>query len=205
MSNEVTIGKKYGRLTVKDVIKRPKQRTMWLCTCDCGTTKEYYPANVRRGTSLSCGCMQRQQLSERKKTHGGYASKEPLYSVWCGIRKRCLSESCEKFKDYGGRGVLLCEQWHDYSAFREWSMSSGYKTGLSIDRIDVNGNYCPENCRWTDSRTQQNNRRSCVYYTHNGETHTLKEWSRKFGMNYSTVYSRITKYGYTFERALSIS
>ena len=142
-------------------------------------------------------------MSQIKTTHGGWAGKDPLYGVWRGIRKRCLCETDPHFKYYGQRGIKICSAWNDFEEFRVWAIASGYHKGLSIDRIDVNGDYCPQNCRWATPLQQQNNRRSCLRYTHNGETHTLKEWSRILDQNYSMLYSRITRYGMTFHEAIS--
>lgn len=166
-------------------------RPMWWCRCSCGNERAFLASNLLRGTSLSCGCLQKELLSKRKLTHGGYANKEKLYSVWLGMRKRCCCETESHFKYYGACGIKVCAEWvNDYSVFRTWSLENGYREGLSIDRIDVNGDYSPQNCRWATATVQQNNRRTCINLTYNGETHTLKEWSRIRNIKYPTLYQR---------------
>ena len=135
-------------------------------------------------------------------THGGYAKKEKLYSVWLGMRKRCYCKTDQHYEYYGARGVEICQEWaNDYSAFRDWAMSNGYREGLSIDRIDADGDYSPQNCRWATNIVQQNNRRMCINLTYNGETHTLKEWSKIRNINYQTLYQRY-RLGWDIERML---
>lgn len=188
-------GKRFGRLVV---IRRDKDhyqpsghhRPMWLCRCDCGNEKIILQTNLKRRTTRSCGCLQKEELSKRARSHGGWANNERLFDIWLGIRKRCNNENDARYPNYGGRGVSICDEWDDYSSFRDWAMSHGYADNLSIDRIDVNGDYCPDNCRWATNIEQQNNRRSCVYITYGNETHTLKEWSRIRGIKYSTLHSR---------------
>lgn len=195
-------GMRFGRLLViKRVANVPGTHSRWLCRCDCGVEKECLGTNLKRGISQSCGCLQRELLSLRRKTHGGWANNEKLYSVWHGMRKRCSNKNGHNYKDYGARGITVCDEWGDYSAFREWSLSHGYADGLSIDRIDVNGNYEPSNCRWTNNKVQQNNRRCCIYITYNDETHTLKEWSEIRGIKYQTLYQRY-KLGWDTSRLL---
>lgn len=189
-------GMTFGRLTVtergKDYVSPSGgRRPMWRCVCECGNKKTVCASNLKRGTTTSCGCFQKENMSKLKKIHGGYANDEPLFTVWCGIRKRCLSPKSHNYANYGGRGVEICEQWLDnYPAFREWSLKNGYCKGLSIDRIDVNGDYSPENCRWVDGLVQQNNRRCNINVIFQNQTHTLKEWSRIRSINYQTLYTR---------------
>lgn len=115
------------------------------------------------------------------------------------MKKRCYLSSNHNFINYGGRGICMCDEWKDsFSTFYSWAIENGYKEGLSIDRIDVDGNYCPENCRWANSKTQANNRTSNKYLEINGETHTLAEWAERFGVSRSTMSSRL-KNGY-YER-----
>lgn len=186
----------FGRLTVIErgedrIDSVGKRRPTWRCICGCGNETTALASNLKRGITTSCGCFQKENMSKLKKTHGGYANNEPLYTVWLGIRKRCLSSKSTRYADYGGRGIAICEQWADsYAAFREWSLNHGYQKGLSIDRIDVDGDYSPDNCRWVDNLTQQNNRRCNINVTYQNQTHTLKEWSRIRNINYQTLYRR---------------
>lgn len=206
MACEDLHGLRFGRLTVVDKDNSNLGRAKWNCICDCGTFVSVYASNLKRGTSRSCGCLQKEELSKRKTTHGGWAKDEPLYAIWAGMKKRCNSEYHPNHKHYGGRGISLCDEWYDYANFRAWSLSAGYKNGLSIDRINVNGNYEPQNCRWATTIQQQNNRRSCRYFTLNGETLTIKQWASMFGISYQTLYSYLFRHGFSqsaFERYIS--
>lgn len=191
-------GQVFGRLTVieraEDYIQpNGKHKPRWRCRCECGNEKIALASNLKRGITSSCGCFQKEGVSKRNYKHGGYANNEKLFSVWCGMLKRCYGVTDPHYKDYGERGITVCDEWKDdYSKFREWGLQNGYveNNNLSIDRIDVNGNYCPENCRWATPLTQQNNRRCCINITIGEETHTLKEWARIRNISYSTLYQR---------------
>ena len=121
-------GMVFGRLTVicrEDDYVAPSgyKKPKWKCLCECGNEKDVLASNLKRGTTTSCGCFQKENMSRIKKTHGGFANKEALFSVWCGIRKRCLYSSAHNYKEYGGRGISICEQWaNDYASFKEWSL-----------------------------------------------------------------------------------
>ena len=131
-------------------------------------------------------------------------SNEPLYDVWTAMKQRCLNHNCKQYKDYGGRGIGICEEWaRSYRQFREWANQNGYERGLSIDRIDNNGGYSPQNCRWVDRKTQQNNTRRNVYIEFNGQTLSLSEWSKKLGLYRGAVGARLRK-GWSIEDALTI-
>jgi hypothetical protein len=117
------------------------------------------------------------------------------------MKQRCQNTNCNNYKNYGGRGIKLCGEWNNFEIFRKWALKNGYRDGLEIDRINVNSDYCPENCRWTTNRTQANNRRNNNYYEIDGIKHTLMEWTRIFGKNFRTVYGRIER-GWKIEEAL---
>lgn len=134
-----------------------------------------------------------------------YNSNSRLYKIWQGMHKRCYNSQCKDYKDYGGRGISIYEDWFSYDNFREWSLSNGYKEDLTIDRIDNNQNYSPSNCRWVTRLEQNNNIRQCHYLTYNNETHTIAEWARIKNMSRATLRDRINKYGWTIEEALSTS
>lgn len=126
-----------------------------------------------------------------------------LYFVWCAMRERCRSEKNKDFKHYGGRGISVCEEWSDYLTFKAWAVANGYKEGLTIDRIDTNGNYCPENCRWLTIQEQQQNRRDARLLTFNGETHSMTQWAKLTGLKRETIRDRIDKSGWSVEEALT--
>lgn len=203
-------GCNFGRLKVirrggDYIYPNGRRRPRWECLCSCGNTTVVSANNLIKGVTTSCGCFQKENMSKLKRKHGGYADREPLFSIWCGVRKRCLSPKASNYSNYGGRGISICKEWKDnYDSFRIWSIKNGYRQGLSLDRIDNNSGYSPENCRWTTPIVQQNNRRSNINIAYNGETHTLKEWSRIIGISYSTLYQRY-KYGWNIKRMLNIN
>lgn len=142
-------------------------------------------------------------MSAKRPRHG--KSSTALCRVWYEIRKRCTNKNYKHFNHYGGRGITMCNEWWDsFQAFYDWSVSNGYKEGLTLDRIDVNGNYCPDNCRWVNRKVQANNTRSNHYITFNGETHTMSEWAEITGISYSTLRSRINLYKWDINKALTI-
>lgn len=132
---------------------------------------------------------QRGGINNGNYKHGGKG--ECLYEVWCSMRHRCLNPEDKSYPRYGGRGITVCNDWNsDYALFKNWALAHGYKHGLSLDRIDNDGGYSPENCRWANIKTQNNNKRNTIKITHNGETKSLGEWSETLGIKYDTVYSR---------------
>ena len=146
---------------------------------------------------MSCGCLKKISQS---KTHG--LSNSRIFHVWTGMKERCYNKNYPKYKLYGARGIVVCDEWKDdFMTFYNWAMDNGYKEGLTIDRIDVNGNYDPSNCRWTDIKTQNRNRRNTPYYTINNETKSLAEWCKILNLKYGTVYARLH---WPIERALGL-
>lgn len=136
------------------------------------------------------------------KKHGMFGTR--IYKIWDGMKYRCTNPNSDAYHNYGGRGITVCDEWiHDFMAFYNWSMSHGYSDDLTLDRINVNGNYCPENCRWADDITQHNNTRTNRYIEYNGETHTMAEWAKIKGMKYVTLNTRINKYHWPIAKALT--
>jgi hypothetical protein len=187
------IGEKYGRLTVLEKLpERRNRRVVWLCRCDCGNYDQVPTGELRSGKHLSCGCYQRERASQASLTHG--QTKTRLYRIWCAMIKRCENENAEGYENYGGRGISVCGSWrNDFAVFRDWALSHGYSEKLTIERNDVNGNYCPENCRWATRDEQMNNTRRTRHFEHNGETHTLREWSEITGIPFTRLKGRLQR------------
>lgn len=193
-------GQRFGRLLVIRCVGRdPEGRAMWLCKCDCGNETVVHSRHLRTGATQSCGCLIKEAIS----THG--FSKERLYSVWCDMRARCLRPGEPSYAGYGARGIKICEEWNDYPNFRLWALNAGYDPGAAkgkctLDRIDVDGDYCPDNCRWVSVEIQNNNKRSSHFLTVDGETHTLGEWAKMKGICYETLRERVQKGQPPFKR-----
>ena len=204
-------GMKFGRLTVLQRVEdrispSGKHNVQYKCLCDCGKEKIILGTNLSRGLTNSCGCLQKERASAANITHGETDSH--LYGVWCAMKRRCYQTYDSNYSLYGGRGIVMCDEWkNDYKTFRDWAYEHGYdpnaKRGeCTLDRRDVNGNYCPDNCRWITQQEQMNNVRYNHLETYNGETHTIAEWARLYNMSYAKLSQRLNRYGYDIEKAL---
>lgn len=197
------IGKKYSRLVILDLDHISNNHRYYKCKCDCGKMVVVGFAHLRSGAIKSCGCLWEENKHEYRKKHG-FAKKEPLYSTWRGIKQRCYNKNHSRYKEYGGRGIVMCEDWkNNYLIFRKWALESGYKTGLTIDRINNEAGYYPNNCRWVTNKVQQSNKRTNHFITFNGETKTISEWAYEKGISASLLQARIGKLGWSIEKALT--
>lgn len=191
-------GKRFGRLVV---IKRYyhssriHNHASWICKCDCGNEVVVYSNHLLDNSTKSCGCYQR----DRMTTH--CLTNSRIYRIWCVMKARCSNSS---FKYYNCRGITVCNEWSSsFQAFYDWAMANGYRDNLSIDRIDNDKGYCPENCRWATPKEQSNNTRRNIKVKYKGESHTLAEWSEHLDIPYMTLYGRIAKLHWTADKALS--
>lgn len=201
-------GQKIGKLTVEKKIEGSKP-TKWLCKCDCGNYKEIFGSNLTRNHTTSCGCLAIKKRSERMKKnnpgkiHNLYHTR--LHTIWTAMKQRCYSTSHIHYKNYGGRGITICEEWLDKENgmlnFYNWAMANGYKENLTIDRIDVNGNYKPNNCRWITMQEQQNNKRNNYIIKYNNKEYTMTNLARKYNINPDRLSERLRN-GWDLEKAL---
>lgn len=199
-------GQRYGRLTVLafDSIKRGNSGhtyAYWKCRCDCGKEIVINGSNLNGGTR-SCGCLKK-DANHARLYKGGFSK---LYSVWKMMHDRCDKPDCKYYKNYGGRGIHVCDEWSGkdgYRNFRAWAESHGYADGLTLDRIDNDGDYKPENCRFATMREQSNNRRTNIVVEINGVKKTLTEWCREYNVPFSRVSVRYNKMGWSAEEALT--
>ena len=195
------MNKRFGRLTVIGRTgKDDPHRYQWICKCDCGKICYNSTGVLLKGKVISCGCFHNEQFGERGTTHGATrgAKQERLYNIWRAMRQRCLNPNQQSYKRYGARGITICEEWSDYAKFKEWAYSAGYDPNAehgkcTIDRIDNNGNYTPENCRWITMQQQNFNKRDNVRLTLNGKTQTVSEWARELNIPVDRIRGRIRR------------
>lgn len=192
-------GQRFGKLTVISFDHRGSKKTYWNCSCDCGGKRTVSSDHLKSGEIIDCGCYKR---------HVAHMKKNPIYNtrlyrIWSLMKERCFNEKRKEYPNYGGRGIRVCDEWMNSESFINWSLSNGYKDGLTLDRIDNNGNYCPDNCRWVDRKVQGLNKRNNRYITHNGETKTITQWAKDSNLPYHIIKKRIDILGWSFEDAIS--
>jgi hypothetical protein len=192
--------KRFGRLLAKSFVgivgKNPHNQ--WYCVCDCGNNIVVSGANLRSNITNSCGCLQKEKTSKANTKHG-YSQKSKEYSTWANMRKRCNNPNSEDYIDYGARGIKVCERWDSFSNFLK-DMGFAPK-GYSLDRIDVNKGYSPENCRWADAKTQARNKTNNRLITVDGIIKTLAEWAELSGTDRRNIHKRIVR-GWSAKQAI---
>lgn len=181
------VGKRFGKLlVVEKSTQRVGNRISFLCKCDCGREKIVSGHNLTQGNVSSCGCY----LKESRQKHRLYGCR--IYHIWAAMVQRCTNPKSISYPNYGARGIAVCDEWrNDFQAFYDWAMANGYSDDLTIDRIDNNKDYSPDNCRWADMKTQANNTRRNSYFDYRGERLTMAELCRKYHINHSTLWSRL--------------
>lgn len=199
------VGMRFGRLVAIEPVGRDKRGYVtWRCKCDCGNEKNVSSRYLGKGTA-SCGCLARELAAKRSTVHGKCHTR--LYELHKSMMDRCNRATAHEYENYGGRGIKVCDEWQNFQNFYEWAKNNGYdenaKRGqCTLDRIDVNGDYEPSNCRFVPMKTQQRNRRNNVLITYNGETHCMSEWAEIAGIRYGTFLKRIYA-GWSMEDAMN--
>ncbi len=191
------IGQRFGKLLVIDrsedhIYPNGRHDLQYKCKCDCGTEVVVLGIHLRSGHVKSCGCYRRETTAKNMATHK--MTNTRIYAIWKNMKQRCSNPNRKDYSLYGGRGISVCKEWiNNFNAFLSWSIDSGYDNTLSLDRIDVNGDYEPKNCRWVTQKKQCNNTRRNIIIEMDGEIHTLKEWCEILGKKYSKVSCRVRR------------
>lgn len=198
-------GQKFGRILVLKRAENKNRRVTYLCKCDCGKELVILAQNLANGTTKSCGCLKLELVTKRAKnlhrSHG--KSKTRLYRIWCAMKCRCFNKNSKRYTDYGGRGITVCDEWkNDFVVFATWANANGYNDTLSIDRIDVDGDYEPSNCRWATVEEQNVNKRHSRYISFKGEKKTITEWAREMHIDRKTLVFRLDT-GWPLEKAFT--
>lgn len=202
----------FGELTVlsraeNKIGKDNRARVQWRCLCSCGNERIILSDALLSGHQISCGCYRKRHATEMFSKHRKTDTR--LYAVWSAMKNHCRNKNTYEYVFYGGRGIKVCDEWqNDFMSFYKWAIANGYDESAprgqcTIDRIDCNSNYCPENCRIVTQLQQVNNLRSNHRIEYNGECHTLAEWSRICGISQYKIRNRIVQLGWTAERALT--
>ncbi len=208
------IGKTYGKLTlIKELdskvykyTKCPTIVRIFLCNCACGNTTSVGLPSLTSGNTTSCGCYNKEIASQKNRTHG-YSSKNmsiinrDTYKIWASMKNRCNNSTCKTYKYYGGKGVTYSSKWEIFEGFLE-DMGPKPFDNYSLDRIEPSGNYCKENCRWTDFDTQSKNKRDIKVVNFKGKSYLISELANKVGIKPRTLYSRIFEYGWSVEESV---
>ena len=205
---ESFVGKRFGRLLVIEEFykKDHKVHNLWYarCKCDCGNEREVYKYSLTaKSPTTSCGCRLKEIHENRFHTKHNMGNTS-LYNRWVGMKGRCYNSNNKKYKNYGARGIQVCGEWLDsFENFYSWAIQNGYNDRLTLDRIDVNRDYEPNNCRWVDMITQENNRTNNRIVHYNGNEYTLFDLSQISKVGYKTLHQRIYQYNWDIDKAVT--
>lgn len=183
---------RFGQLEVIELAEIRNKRSFWLCKCDCGNTKTVRSDALISLKTISCGCLRdKQGKINLTKNHKNNQTKERLYHIWSSMCQRCCNKNNQSYENYGGRGISVCEEWrYDYRNFRKWAVENGYQEALTIERNNVDGNYCPENCCWIPFSRQERNQRRTIRVTIDGVTQPLIDLAEQYGIKPCTARQR---------------
>lgn len=195
-------GQKFGRLTVVRFDHKENGRKYYLCQCDCGNFKIVSNHSLKSGNTKSCGCLHKEILIQRNKDNRiHHPENERLLRIWRAMLHRCYKETDEHYDYYGGRGIKVCDDWHDFETFQKWALANGYADNLTIDRLDGNKDYCPENCSWATMTVQNNHKSDTKWLTYKGKTQSLSDWCRELCLDYFRTKARLNSLGWSVEDA----
>jgi hypothetical protein len=210
-SRQIEVGDRFGRWVVTGEPDEDRDRysngqlhhPRWHVQCDCGTRRTVTGGNLLSGQSRSCGCATAESTRQRFRVHGEAGSR--LHQVWGAMIQRCHNPQARQYHWYGGRGIRVCEEWRDFRAFRDWALSAGYQEGLSIERLDNDAGYCPENCVWTTQQQQMRNTRTNRFVEAFDEVKTVADWAEdeRCRVSYWCLWGRLRKCGWPAEKAIS--
>lgn len=193
-------GRKFGHLTVLAYVGKKKGRSVWKCKCDCGNECEQYGSYLKRPfpsnpANISCGCVMRANNITRMTKHGKFGNREVGYTCWQAMKDRCLNPNVHNYCDYGGRGIKVCDRWLGEHGFENFLADMGERPSKdhSIDRIDVNGDYTPENCRWATHKEQMNNRRNTTFVVIENNEMPLTRFCEKYHLNHGSLSCRLKR------------
>lgn len=197
---------RFGRTVAKKQVGKDNQGcTLWECECDCGNKHITRLSSLRNGTTKSCSCLQKEITRKRATIHGLSGNHKycpRLYRIWKNIKQRCFNPKACKYRNYGGRGITICDEWIEYLSFHKWAMSHGYQENLTIERIENDLGYFSSNCTWIPIEKQTRNKRNNHLITYAGKRKLLIEWAETLNMKYGTLRSRLVTYGWSVEKAI---
>lgn len=195
---------KYGRLKVIEFVKRENSKSYWKCKCDCGNEITLPITYLTTGDTKSCGCLRKEMVAKLSKSKS-FVKNKRLYNIWIGMRRRCLNNKRNNYKYYGAKGIEICNEWkNNFNNFQNWALNNGYNDYLTIDRINIDNNYEPNNCRWVTKFDQNNNKNGNHKILYEGkEYNTMSSFCREYNINYDKFRQYIRK-GYAVDQALNI-